>query len=80
VQAILEAWDADLHSQEQQAAELAEHKRVAEAYKHDAQELLFRVAQLAREQQLQDGSDTRTAAANAAGGAGPQPAKRARDA
>lgn len=76
-QAILEAWDADLHSQEQQEAELAEHRRVAEAYKHDAQELLFRVAQLARDQQKPPAA-TGTAAAADAAGPGPEQTKRVR--
>jgi hypothetical protein len=51
LQAILEAWVADLNGQPQQRAELEEHMKVAEAQMQGVEQLLFRVAALARNQQ-----------------------------
>jgi hypothetical protein len=50
VQAILEAWVADLNGQPQQQAELEEHKRMAKAQMQGVEQLLIRVAALARNQ------------------------------
>jgi hypothetical protein len=51
LQAILEAWVTDLNGTQQQQAELEEHQKLADAQMQGVEQLLFRVAGLARNQQ-----------------------------
>lgn len=72
----MEAWASDLDNPGQHEAELAEHRRIAEAHQQSTQQLLIRVAEMARTH-IRNNGDTQQ---QGDGGAAGQPSKRSRGA
>lgn len=47
----MQAWVADVNGQAQQPASLQEHQKLVDAQRQGVEQLLFRVAEMVREQQ-----------------------------